>query len=115
MLSVVGDMPVDSKAHVATSQISRFTGPTRFSEVLIEVCCAYVYECVLVYMSVRVFDLTKSTIFTVHHKFKLKLLCHYIFLELSFFSRKKQKYCITQNNNNIYILVNGYCSTFVCI
>jgi len=30
VLSVVGDVPVDSKASVVTSSISRFAGPTRF-------------------------------------------------------------------------------------
>jgi len=30
MLSVVGDVPVDSEASVVTSSISRFAGPTQF-------------------------------------------------------------------------------------
>ena len=30
MLLLVGDVPVDSEAHVETSSISRFVGPTHF-------------------------------------------------------------------------------------
>ena len=43
ILSAVDDVPVDSEAPVMTSSISRFAGPTQFSEVLIGVVCVRVF------------------------------------------------------------------------
>jgi hypothetical protein len=55
---VVGDVPVDSKAFVVTSSISRFAGPTQlFGGAYRDRVCVHAFiggECTLVFVSVSV-------------------------------------------------------------